>query len=86
MTDSPLIHVPLEPEEQNILNDLLNIRDELSLLRQDRSTYIRSSDVIHLYDALIEQVHALNSLRNEHGKSREQNRGRYMLGTKVLFN
>lgn len=75
MTDSPAVQVPLDPQEQHVLDNLLNLRDELSLLKQDRSTYIRSSDVINFYEALIEQVHALNDIRHQDGKPQEQNRG-----------
>lgn len=75
MTDSPAIHMPLDPQEQDILDHLLHLRDELSLLKQDRSTYIRSEDVIELYKALIDQVHTLNNVREKHGKPLEQNRG-----------
>ncbi|MCJ1329868.1 hypothetical protein MMC10_006549 [Thelotrema lepadinum] len=74
MTDSPAIHAPLDPHEQVILDNLLNLRDELSLLKGDRSTYIRSSDVINIYEALIEQVHVLNDVRQNDGKPHEQNR------------
>ena len=74
MTDSPAIHVPLDPKEQPILDGLLSIRDELSLLKSDRSTYIRSEDVLPHYDAVIKQVHKLNDVRKESGNVREQNR------------
>jgi hypothetical protein len=72
MTDSPAFRLPLDVKEQPILDKLLNIRDHLSILKQDRSTYVKSSDVIKYYDALIEQVEALNKIR-EH-KRDEQNR------------
>ena len=72
MTDSPAFRVPLDPAEQPILDKILNIRDHLSILKQDRSTYVKSSDVIKFYDQLIEQVEALNQIRvNKRG---EQNR------------
>ncbi|KAF6224073.1 hypothetical protein HO133_010647 [Letharia lupina] len=74
MTDSPAVHAPLDPKEQPILDRVLHLRDELSLLKQDKSTYIKSYDVISLYDQVIEQVHALNTVREEHGKPLEQNR------------
>lgn len=78
MTDSPAVHLPLDPQEQDILDRLLDLRDELTLLKADRSTYIRSSDVINLYEALIEQVHTLNDVRDKHGKPTEQNRGLFV--------
>lgn len=74
MTDSPAIQAPLDPKEQPILDRLLSIRDQLSLLRRDKSTYIKSHDVIRLYDHVIEQVHLLNIIRDEHDKPLEQNR------------
>lgn len=75
MSDSPAFQAPLDPKEQPILDRVLHLRDELSLLKQDKSTYVKSHDVIVLYDQLIEQVHSLNIVREEHDKSLEQNRG-----------
>jgi hypothetical protein len=75
MSDSPAVHAPLDPKEQPILDSLLYIRDKLSLLKQDRSTYIKSNDVISLYNDVIKQVHLLNSLREDERKALEQNRG-----------
>ncbi|KAL8850152.1 MAG: hypothetical protein Q9221_004913 [Calogaya cf. arnoldii] len=74
MTDSPAIQTPLDPKEQPILDRLLATRNKLSLLKQDRSTYIKSHDVLDLYEQLIEQVHLLNIIREEHDKPLEQNR------------
>lgn len=64
--------MPLDPAEQPILDKLLNIRDHLSILKQDRSTYVKSQDVMKFYDQLIEQVEALNDARVH--KRDEQNR------------
>ena len=75
MTDSPAVHAPLDPNEQPILDAVLLARDKLSLLKQDKTTYIKSSDVLTLYDEVIEQVHRLNVIRKEHSKPLEQNRG-----------
>ena len=72
MTDSPAYRLPLDPKEQPILDKLLNIRDHLSILKQDRTTYVKSQDVIKYYDALIEQVELLNQIRAD--KRDEQNR------------
>lgn len=74
MTDSPAIRAPLDPQEQPILDSVLAIRDKLSLLKQDRSTYVRSQDVITLYNQVIQQVEKLNGIRVQ--KRSEQNRGR----------
>jgi hypothetical protein len=75
MTDSPAVQVALNPQEQPILDCILRLRDQLFLLKQDKSTYIKSQDVLRLYDEVVEQVHLLNLLREEHGKPLEQNRG-----------
>ena len=75
MSDSPAVRAPLDPKEQPILDSVLYLRDQLSLLKQDRSTYIKSHDVLLLYEQVIEQVHLLNVIRAEHDKPLEQNRG-----------
>jgi hypothetical protein len=72
MTDSPAYRLPLDPQEQPILDKLLNIRDHLSILKQDRSSYVKSQDVFKFYDQLIEQVSTLNTIRVN--KRDEQNR------------
>ncbi|MCJ1361534.1 hypothetical protein MMC16_000634 [Acarospora aff. strigata] len=74
MSDSPAVQAPLDPKEQPILDSLLQIRDQLSLLKQDRSTYIKSHDVLSLYEQVIEQVQLLNVLRRAQRKPLEQNR------------
>lgn len=75
MTDSPAVRAPLDPKEQPILDSLLHIRDDLTLLKQDKSTYIKSKDVLHLYAEVTKQVQLLNDIRESHGKQFEQNRG-----------
>jgi len=72
MTDSPAYRLPLDPKEQPILDSILNIRDHLSILKQDRSTYVKSSDVVKYYNQLMEQVEQLNKIRES--KRDEQNR------------
>lgn len=72
MTDSPLYRAPLDAKEQPILDRVLNIRDHLSILKQDRSTYVKSSDVVKYYNSVIEQVELLNRIRET--KRDEQNR------------
>ncbi|KAJ4294494.1 hypothetical protein N0V90_008185 [Kalmusia sp. IMI 367209] len=72
MTDSPAPRIPLDPKEQPILDKLLAVRTNLELLKQDRSTYVKSQDVIGLYDQVIEQVEILNHIRTT--KRLEQNR------------
>jgi len=74
MADTPVLsQTPLDPREQPILDQLLLIRADLTLLKQDRSTYVKSSVVMPLYDKVVEQVRLLNDIRSDH--PREQNRG-----------
>ncbi|OAL48754.1 hypothetical protein IQ07DRAFT_588843 [Pyrenochaeta sp. DS3sAY3a] len=77
MTDSPLPRIPLDPKEQPILDKLQSIRTQLELLKRDRSTYVKSQDVLDLYDQVIEQVKILNEIRVT--KRLEQNKVDYML-------
>jgi hypothetical protein len=63
----------LDPKEQPILDKLQAIRTQLELLKRDRSTYVRSQDVLQLYDQVIEQVMILNEIRVT--KRLEQNKG-----------
>lgn len=72
MTDSPFVRFPLDPKEQPILDRLLGLRDQLSVLKSDRSSYIRTQDVLDLYTKLIGEVEKLNGLRTD--KRSEQNR------------
>jgi hypothetical protein len=50
MTDSPAYINPTDPAEQPILSRLLHIRDALSLLKSDRSSHIKSQDVLNYYN------------------------------------
>ncbi|KAL8653806.1 MAG: hypothetical protein Q9210_001882 [Variospora velana] len=79
MADSPAAQVPLDPREQPILDQILGAWDNLSLLKQDRSTYIKSHDVLNLYEKVVEQVHLLNVIREEQDEPLEQNRVDYVL-------
>lgn len=71
--DTPAVPPPQDAREQAILDRLLLIRDKLLLLKQDRTTYIRSQDVIPLYDQTIDQVRELNAIHAETG-NKEENR------------
>jgi hypothetical protein len=77
MAESPAVPVPLDPREQPILEKLLTARDALLLLKQDKSTYIKSQDVIPIYEQVIEQVQILNSVRAD--RRLERNRRTYHL-------
>jgi hypothetical protein len=72
--ESPAIPVPLDPLEQPILDRLLHIRDGLLLLKQDKSSYIKSSDVIPLYEDVIGQVEVLNNVRKDEDRRFIHNR------------
>lgn len=73
MADTPSIPLPHNPDEQPILENLQRIRDELTLLKQDRTTYVKSTDVLVLYDKVVDQVKLLNDIRAE--KPEQENRG-----------
>ncbi|KAI4136715.1 MAG: hypothetical protein LQ341_005485, partial [Variospora aurantia] len=79
MTDTLAAQAPLDPREQPIFDRILGVWDSLSLLKQDRSTYIKSHDVLNLHEELVEQVHLLNVIREEQDKPLEQNRVDYIL-------
>lgn len=77
MTDSPVPRAPLNPAEQPILDSLLNVRDRLELLRKDKSTYVKSRDIIDAYNQVIAQARALSVARN--GKRTEETRGAHLV-------
>lgn len=72
MTDSPAFRGPIDPNEQPILDSLLQIRDNLLILKSDKSQYIKSQDVIEQYDKVLEQIANLNDIRKT--KPDEENR------------
>lgn len=73
MADTPNLPPPLDAREQPILDSLKRLRDELTLLKQDRTTYVKSSDVMPLYERVVEQVQKLNEIRAD--KPAEDNQG-----------
>lgn len=75
MADSPAVRLPLDPKEKPILDAVLHLRDELTLLKSDRSTYIKSEDVVEYYRKVVDQVKQLNTIRDEDKKPLEQNAG-----------
>lgn len=72
--DTPSAPAPRDPREQAILERLVLIRDHLMLLKQDRTTYIRSQDIIPLYDQTAEQVKQLNEIRSQSGQQEDNRR------------
>lgn len=63
MSDSPIHSAPVTAAEKPILDQLLLVRDKLLLLKQDKSTYVKSQDVLQLYEEVVEQVHKINDVR-----------------------
>ncbi|KAK8099180.1 uncharacterized protein PG998_012421 [Apiospora kogelbergensis] len=69
--ETPKIPAPRDEGEKRILAELMSIRDQLQLRKLDRTTYVRTQDVMVLYEKTIEQVRQLNVLRT--GKKSEEN-------------
>lgn len=61
--ETPLVPAPSDAREQEVLERLTAIRDQLLLLKQDRTKYIRSQDVMTLYEQVIEEVRRVNEIR-----------------------
>ncbi|CAG7935470.1 unnamed protein product [Penicillium nalgiovense] len=72
--ESPAIPVPLDPREQPILENLLRTRDALLLIKRDKSSYVKSRDVLPLYEEVIAEVEKLNSVRKEQDRRLVHNR------------
>lgn len=75
--ESPAVPVPLDPREQPILERLLRTRDALLLLKQDKSSYIKSRDVLPLYEEVTQEVEKLNAARKEQDRRLIHNRCEY---------
>lgn len=73
LMETPKFPPPQDEGEKQILAKLVEIQDKLLLRKLDRTTYVRSQDVISLYDETTHQVKLLNETRR--GKSVEENRG-----------
>ncbi|KAK8071064.1 hypothetical protein PG997_011267 [Apiospora hydei] len=71
--ETPKIPAPRDEGEKRILAELMSIRDQLQLRKLDRTTYVRTQDVMVLYEKTIEQVRQLNAART--GKKSEENQG-----------
>lgn len=71
--DTPMIPGPKDAGEREVLEKLMAIRDQLQLRKLDRTTYVRTHDVMVLYNQTIEQVKTLGEIRK--GKAVEENRG-----------
>ena len=60
--------------EQPVLEKLIQLRQRLVLLNKDRTKYIKSQDVLAIYDQLIEEVEKLNNIRQQPIHHDEENR------------
>ena len=80
--ESPAAPVPLDPQEQPILERLLRSRDALLLLKRDKSSYIKSRDVLPQYEEVTGAVEQLNTVRKEHDRRQphSHNRRQYLSG------
>ena len=72
--DTPAVPMPRDAREREILDSLVGIRDHLLLLKRDRTKYIRTQDVMEIYDQVVQQVRQLNEFRK--GERLGENRGR----------
>lgn len=70
--DTPAVPAPKDSREQEILENLSAIRDQLLLLKQDRTKYVRTQDVMVLYNQTVEQVKQVREIRQ--GQDIEENR------------
>ena len=60
--------------EQPVLEKLIQLRQRLQLFNKDRTKYIKSQDVLSVYESLIDQVQKLNTIRQHPVRQDEQNR------------
>ncbi|KAF5128746.1 hypothetical protein DV495_002957 [Geotrichum candidum] len=72
MPQSAIDAVP--SNEEGILQSLINIRSQLSVLKKNRSSYIKSSDVTKIYEELIPQIKKINDIRSNPALQNEHNR------------
>ncbi|KAK4456952.1 hypothetical protein QBC42DRAFT_301584 [Cladorrhinum samala] len=71
--ETPAIPMPKSAQEQEILGKLSAVRDQLLLLKRDRTKYIRSQDVVEHYEELVDLVKQLNEIR-KHDQEHVENR------------
>src|SRR5271169_5591141 len=60
--------------EQPVLEKLIQIRQRLQLLNKDRTKYIKSQDVLAIYETLVDEVQELNKIRQDTAHRDEDNR------------
>ena len=61
--ETPSCSVPVDPREKDILARLIEIRDKLLLLKEDRKSYIRSQDVMPRLEELEAALRDLEPIR-----------------------
>jgi len=83
MADTPNLPPPLDAREQPILDKLMRLREELTLLKADRTSYVKSSDVMPLYERVVEQVQLLNEIRAD--KPDEDNKGTSQAAARITI-
>lgn len=69
-----MVPAPQDAREKEIMERLVAIRDQLLLLKQDRTKYIRSQDVMGLYEQTIEEVRKVNEVRAHFTEDEAENR------------
>ncbi|KAI9737740.1 MAG: hypothetical protein M1834_009108 [Cirrosporium novae-zelandiae] len=70
------VKAPIDPKEQPILDQLIGIRDKLLVHKQDKSTYIKSRDIIPIFDECVEQLRLLTEIRPALAQTSQQQYGR----------
>ncbi|PKS07758.1 hypothetical protein jhhlp_006366 [Lomentospora prolificans] len=70
--ETPALPLPDNSRDREVLNKLSQIRDQLVLLKTDRTTYLRSQEVIPLYNETLRQVNQLDDLGFVEGKPKNQ--------------
>jgi hypothetical protein len=71
--ETPMVPDPQDAGEKEVLEKLVVIRDQLLLRKLDRTTYVRTQDVLVTYNQTIELVKRLDEIRQ--GKTIRENRG-----------
>lgn len=72
--ETPAVPAPQDAQEREILERLVAIRDALLLLKQDRTKYIRSQDVMGLYENTVEEVRKVDEARSMGPEDAGENR------------
>jgi hypothetical protein len=61
------VELDVDPKEQHILDQLLALRDDLFLLKKDRTQYVKAEDIKPLFERLKSIVTELRALRDYTG-------------------